>query len=88
MYRHSSSSATPENCVAVLEVTGAIATSGSYERPGQLLNPTTGRTARGVASATVTGPELDLADALATGLAVGGRPVLGAIDGLAAMRAT
>lgn len=70
-------------CVAVLEVTDAIATSGSYERPGQLLNPTTGRTARGVASATVTGPELDLADALATGLAVGGRPVLGAIDGLA-----
>jgi thiamine biosynthesis lipoprotein ApbE len=32
------------------------------------------------ASATVTGPDLDLADAFATGLAVKGRPMLAVID--------
>lgn len=67
---------------AVIEVTAAIATSGDYERPGQLVDPATGRTARVAASATVTGPDLDLADALATGLAVAGRSLLAAIDAL------
>ena len=67
---------------AVVEVTGAVATSGDYERPGELIDPATGRTARVASSATVTGPELDLADALATGLAVGGGDVLAAIDAL------
>ena len=71
----------PVDLAAVIEVEAAVATSGPYERPGQLTDPATGRTARGIASATVTGPHLDLADALATGLAVGGRPVLEAIDG-------
>lgn len=74
--------AQPEAFSAVVEVTAAIATSGDYERPGQLIDPATGRTARVAASATVTGPDLDLADALATGLAVGGHPVLAAIDRL------
>jgi thiamine biosynthesis lipoprotein len=74
--------AQPDSCTTVVEVEGAIATSGDYERPGQLLDPATGRAARVAASATVTGPELDLADALATGLAVGGAPVLAAIDRL------
>lgn len=68
---------------AVVEVRAAIATSGDYERPGQLIDPASGRAARVAASATVTGPELDLVDALATGLAVGGRGVLRAIDALA-----
>jgi FAD:protein FMN transferase len=77
----------PQGLSAVVEVTAAIATSGDYERPGQLIDPTTGRTARVAASATVTGPDLDLADALATGLAVGGHPVLGAIDELPAYEA-
>lgn len=67
---------------AVVEVAAAVATSGDYERPGQLVDPATGRAARAAGSATVTGPDLDLADALATGLAVGGRTVLAAIDRL------
>jgi thiamine biosynthesis lipoprotein len=75
--------AQPGALAAVLEVEGAVATSGDYERPGQLLNPVTGRAAKIAVSATVVGPELDLADALATGLAVGGRPVLERIDRLA-----
>lgn len=74
--------AQPTAYAAVVEVTGAIATSGDYERPGQLIDPATGRTARLAASATVTGPELDLADALATGLAVAGRALLSAIERL------
>jgi thiamine biosynthesis lipoprotein len=74
--------AQPTALAAVVEVTSAIATSGDYERPGQLIDPATGRTARMAASATVTGPDLDLADALATGLAVAGRSLLPAIDDL------
>lgn len=74
--------AQPQALCAVVEVADAVATSGDYERPGQLIDPATGRTARAAASATVTGPDLDLADALATGLAVAGRPLLEAIDRL------
>jgi len=74
--------AQPHAYAAIVEVTGAVATSGDYERPGQLIDPATGRAARLAASATVTGPHLDLVDALATGLAVGGHPVLAAIDRL------
>lgn len=62
----------PTQLAAVVEVTSPVATSGNYERRGELLDPATGRAARGVASATVTGPELDPADALATGLGVRG----------------
>lgn len=72
----------PDAYCAVIEVAAAVATSGDYERPGQLIDPSTGRTARVAASATVTGPDLDLVDALANGLAVGGAPVLEAIDRL------
>lgn len=74
--------AQPQAYLAVVEVEAAIATSGDYERPGQLVDPFTGRTSRVAASATVTGPELDLVDALATGLAVAGSSVLAAIDRL------
>ena len=74
--------AQPHAYSAVVEVTAAIATSGDYERPGQLIDTATGRAARVAASATVTGPRLDLVDALATGLAVAGHPVLAAIDRL------
>lgn len=72
----------PQGLAAVIEVKAALATSGDYERPGQLIDPLTGRTARVCASATVTGPELDLADALATGLAVAGGSLLEAIENL------
>ncbi len=76
--------AQPTQLAAVIEVKAAVATSGNYERPGQLLDPATGRTARGVTSATVTGPRLDLVDALATALAVRGTPLLETIAALPA----
>jgi len=55
----------------VVESPGAVATSGTYERGSHLINPFTGIAAP-TASATVTGPELATADALATALAIAG----------------
>jgi FAD:protein FMN transferase len=63
----------------VVEAEAAVATSGSYERGPHLIDPHTGQPAARAASATVTGPRLALADALATALAVGGDPVLAAV---------
>lgn len=62
----------PERLACVVESPDAVATSGTYERGCHLVNPFTGAAAS-AASATVTGPELGLADALATALAVAGR---------------
>jgi thiamine biosynthesis lipoprotein len=45
---------------------GAVATSGTYERGGHVLNPRTGKPAQGLRSVTVVGPDLALADAYAT----------------------
>jgi FAD:protein FMN transferase len=56
-------------------VTAAIATSGRYERGQHLFSPQH-RPLAAVASATITGPSLAMADALATALAVGGDDVL------------
>ena len=68
-------------CVVAVE--HAVATSGGYERGTHLVDPRTGqRTAGAVASASVTGPSLALADALATGLAVGGDEALDVIAGI------
>ena len=44
----------------------AVATSGTAERGPHILDPFTGRPADGLASATVAGPSLTLADAYAT----------------------
>lgn len=63
----------------VVNVRAAIATSASYERGPHLIDPATGRAVTGAASATVTGPSLAMADALATALAVGGDDALAAI---------
>jgi FAD:protein FMN transferase len=60
----------------------AVATSGPYERGAHLIDPATGRPASRAASATVTGPSLALADALATGLAVGGDEALAVLAGV------
>jgi FAD:protein FMN transferase len=60
----------------------AVATSGPYERGAHLIDPATGRPASRAASATVTGPSLTLADALATAVAVGGDEALAAVAGL------
>ncbi len=64
----------------VVELTGAIATSGTYERGEHLIDPQTGERQSRVASASVTGPDLGLADALATALAVAGEVGLGFIE--------
>lgn len=56
----------------VIEADAAVATSGTYERGAHLIDPRSGRPAARAASATVTGPSLAIADALATALAVAG----------------
>ena len=61
---------------AVAEPTGAIATSGSYERGLHVIDPHTCQQVSAVASATVTGPDLDMSDALATALVAGGEQAL------------
>lgn len=74
----------PDGLACVLETRVAVATSGSYERGPHLVDPRDGSMAKAAASATVTGPSLAMADALATALAVGGEEVLaglGALDG-------
>lgn len=62
----------PEALACVVEVDGAVATSGSYERGAHLVDPRAGRPSLALASATVVGPDPGLADAYATALAVGG----------------
>ena len=73
----------PDALAGIVETTGAVATSGCYERGPHLIDPRTGQPASRVASATVTGPHLALADALATGVAVGGDEALPAVSRLA-----
>jgi FAD:protein FMN transferase len=68
--------------VSVVELDGAVATSGAYERGHHVLDPESGLPARGLLSATVTGPELDLADALSTGLFAAGEGGLEMIDSI------
>jgi thiamine biosynthesis lipoprotein len=72
----------PRHLAEIVELAGAIATSGSYERGSHLIDPHLGRPSARAASASVTGPDLGLADALATGLAVAGTPGLAFIEPL------
>lgn len=72
----------PHHSQALAAVVGldgpcAIATSGSYERGTHVLDPRDGLVANSIASATVIGPSLAVADAFATTLYVMG------LDGLA-----
>jgi thiamine biosynthesis lipoprotein len=69
-----------EPFVAVVELRGAVATSGAYERGHHVLDPHSGRPADGLLSASVSGPDLALADALSTGLFAAGEGGLGVID--------
>lgn len=74
--------------LCVVAADGAVATTGAYERGDHVLDPLTGLPARGALSATVTGLDLALADALATGLLVDGEAGLTAVavlDGYGAM---
>jgi thiamine biosynthesis lipoprotein len=73
----------PDALACVVETDAAVATSGCYERGVHLIDPGTGQPATRAASASVTGPSLALADALATGVAVGGDEALPAVAGLA-----
>jgi len=78
----------PRRLACVVEPTGALATSGTYERGQHLINPYSGKPRARVASATVSGPDLGLADALATAVAVAGDealPLLEALDGYEAL---
>jgi thiamine biosynthesis lipoprotein len=52
---------------------GAIATSGTAERGNHIIDPYSKTIAVGARSATVTGPDAGMADALATALIVSGR---------------
>jgi FAD:protein FMN transferase len=75
--------AAPRRLADIAELTGrtrAIATSGTYERGDHLIDPRSGRPAARVASASVTGPDLGLADALATAVAVAGETGLAFIE--------
>jgi thiamine biosynthesis lipoprotein len=71
-----------QGLACVVESPGAVATSGTYERGGHLIDPHTGRPASRAASATVTGTDLGLADALATALAVAGVQALPLVEAL------
>jgi FAD:protein FMN transferase len=66
--------------VGVVEGAPAIATSGTYERGAHLYDPREQRFSVRFGSATVIGPDLALADALATGLCVAGEEGLAFID--------
>ena len=58
----------------IYEITnGAIATSGTAERGDHIIDPFSKTIAVGARSATVTGPDAGMADALATSLIVSGR---------------
>ena len=58
----------------IYEITnGAIATSGTAERRDHIIDPQSNTIAVGARSATVTGPDAGMADALATALIVSGR---------------
>lgn len=61
---------------------GAVATSGGYERGSLAVDPRSGEVVTTLASATVVGPDLGLADALATAASAAGPA---ALDWLAAV---
>jgi len=72
----------PRRLAEIVELTACIATSGTYERGSHLIDPRSGIPAARVASASVVGPDLGLADALATAVAVAGRDGLAFIEPL------
>jgi thiamine biosynthesis lipoprotein len=65
----------------VADVAEAIATSGGYERPGELLDPHDRLPAARLVQATVVGEDLALADAYATALVVRGENGLAMVEG-------
>ena len=72
----------PTHLACAVELFGAIATSGTSERGAHLIDPHTKRPGARVASASVCGPDLGLADALATALTVSGEHGLALVEPL------
>ncbi|MDX6548947.1 MAG: FAD:protein transferase [Gaiellales bacterium] len=70
-----------DRLVCVAEVSAAIATSGGYERPDEIVDPRRGRPAAALVQATVIGDDLALADAFATALMVTGEDGLTLLTG-------
>jgi len=69
----------------------AVATSGRYERGEHIIDPRTGRSARGLMSVTVIGDDLALADGYATAalvLGIDGMEWLAGMDRIEAMAIT
>lgn len=66
----------PQTLAAAITLDGAVATSGSYERGAHLYNPKARHFGTKAASASVTGPNLGVADALATAVVCGGLAAL------------
>jgi thiamine biosynthesis lipoprotein len=79
--------AEPQRLAEIAELTGCIATSGTYERGSHLVDPHSGVPAARAASASVIGPDLGLADALATAIAVAGTERLDLVEPLAGYEA-
>ena len=71
-----------DRLVTVVELDGSVATSGAYERGPHVLDPHSGLPARALLSATVTGPDLALTDALATGLFAAGEAGLARVESI------
>ncbi len=71
----------------ILVQDGAVATSARYERGSLAIDPRRGATVTQLASATVTGPDLAIADALATAASAAGPTFIAWVDGLAAYEA-
>ncbi len=67
----------PTRLRCVIQTGDAVATSGTYERGPILVDPHSGLAHSRAASATVVGPSLALADALATALTVAGTAGIG-----------
>jgi thiamine biosynthesis lipoprotein len=70
----------PRHLAHIVELGGSIATSGTYERGQHLIDPHSGEPMALVASASVCGPDLGLADALATAIAVAGERALSLVE--------
>jgi thiamine biosynthesis lipoprotein len=73
------SPASPDHLLCIVDADGAVATSGSYERGDHVRDVRTGGPAAAALSATVCGPDLAIADALATGLLAAGEAGFGAV---------
>jgi thiamine biosynthesis lipoprotein len=75
------SPAARDELLCAVEAVAAVATSGNYERGDHVRDPQSGTPASAAVSATVCGPDLAFADALATGLLAAGEAGLASVRG-------